>query len=720
MAAKETKTIFSTQTIPEQLKGIDRWAPWRLVYNKKRSETQGRDVYDKVPHRADNPNFGISTAKPEQWFTFDAAVRAVERNPDKFDGVGFCITGQKDLVMVDLDDCVDASGTVAPWADELVSTLDSYTELSPSGKGLRIVVYGTVPYDWTNHDVGIEVYAGHQNRFLTITGDHLLGTPAEVVRVQPGLLDGMAAKYAKERKTAEIIDLNMPDILDEILLPDPATLPISEAARAFLEYGATGDDRSGTLHATGIALYAAGLDDDTVFSLLVSNEYAMEVALDHRRQDSDRAMLYLWREHCVKARVKARAMVASPDEFEIVAAPKGEVKLPPFKRDGKGAILATIDNVTMAVRRADVCGIEVRFDVFRDEIMFSPPSRDEWQPFSDADYVRLHIALERGGFKPIGRELIRDAVLLVAYDNQFDTAITWIESLEWDGVPRVESFLTTYLGAEDSDYARAVSTYLWTALAGRVLDPGCKADMAPILVGKQGSGKSSAVEAIAPASEFFTEISFSEKDEDLSRRMRGRLVAEIGELRGLHTREQEAIKAFITKTHENWIPKYREFAVRFPRRLVFIGTTNKDEFLADETGNRRWLPVRVNQVDVAGIRQDRLQLWAEAREMFTRAGIQFRQAETLAADVHEEHMIHDSWQDTVSAWLDEPDVLTGDKPRERKFLRVRDVLVEALRFDERNITRREEMRMGAIFSALGYSRKKVRDGGRSVWAFTKD
>src|SRR5699024_872666 len=145
MATKETKTIFSAPTIPEQLKGIDRWAPWRLVYNKKRSETQGRAVYDKVPHRSDKPNFGISTAKPEQWFTFDAAVRAVERNPDTFDGVGFCITGQKDLVMVDLDDCVDAAGAVAPWADELVSTLDSYTELSPSGKGLRIVVYGTVP-----------------------------------------------------------------------------------------------------------------------------------------------------------------------------------------------------------------------------------------------------------------------------------------------------------------------------------------------------------------------------------------------------------------------------------------------------------------------------------------------------------------------------------------------------------------------------------------------
>ncbi|MCV5824559.1 virulence-associated E family protein, partial [Escherichia coli] len=87
--------------------------------------------------------------------------------------------------------------------------------------------------------------------------------------------------------------------------------------------------------------------------------------------------------------------------------------------------------------------------------------------------------------------------------------------------------------------------------------------------------------------------SFAEKDDDLARKMRGRLVAEIGELRGLNTKELESIKAFVTRTHENWIPKYREFATQFPRRLVFVGTTNEDEFLADKTGNRRWLPVEV-------------------------------------------------------------------------------------------------------------------------------
>lgn len=407
------------------------------------------------------------------------------------------------------------------------------------------------------------------------------------------------------------------------------------------------------------------------------------------------------------------------DDFEVIVT-KGAAepaRLPPFKRDKNGNIEATIENVAMAVARSDVCGLEIRFDQFRDEIMFSKPGEGAWQSFTDADYSRLRITLERGNFKPIGRELIRDVVLLVANNNQFDSAIEWLDGLTWDGVPRVTGFLTRYFGAEENEYTQAVSMYLWTALAGRVLAPGCKADMVPILVGEQGSGKSTGVAAMAPALDFFSEVSFHEKDEDLARKMRGRLVAEIGELRGLHTKELETIKAFITRTHENWIPKYREFAVQFPRRLVFIGTTNKDEFLADETGNRRWLPVRVGTTDVEAIKVDRLQLWAEASELYKAKGIEFEQAEKLSVEVHAEHMISDSWEESVTKWLDESDLLTGEKPRTRNFLRIVDVLKGALGFDEKHIGRREELRVSAILRTLGYERKRLRVDGEKKWLY---
>lgn len=406
------------------------------------------------------------------------------------------------------------------------------------------------------------------------------------------------------------------------------------------------------------------------------------------------------------------------EDFAVVVPEANEpAPLPRFARDGKGRIEATVRNVQMALMRSDYCGVQIRYDEFRDEIMFAPDGGDQWAAFTDADYTRLRIALELKGFKAVGRELIRDSVLLVAEDHPFDSAITWLDQQTWDGVPRVDTFLPTYFGAADTPYTRAVGKYLWTALAGRVVTPGVKADMVPILVGGQGVGKSTGVAAMVPSNDFFTEVSFTEKDDDLARRMRGRLLGEIGELRGLHTKELETIKAFITRTHESWVPKYREFSVTFPRRIVFIGTTNKDEFLADETGNRRWLPVTVAQADVDAIKRDRLQLWAEGRAMYDLVGIDYQDAEQLAGAVHDDHTIRDSWEEAVNQWLDEPDSLTGEYPRTRNFLRVGDVLKGALGYEAKHINRRDEIRAGAVLRALGYARKKSRIDGVGVWGF---
>ncbi|WP_406808513.1 VapE domain-containing protein [Klebsiella aerogenes] len=411
------------------------------------------------------------------------------------------------------------------------------------------------------------------------------------------------------------------------------------------------------------------------------------------------------------------------DDFEDLTSTEvaEPLPLPAFERDKWGRIEATISNAAKAVVRPDFVDIDIRFDQFRDEIMFAPAGSGQWQAFTDPDYARLRITMEKRGFKAVGRELIRDVVLLAADEQPFDSATTWLNGLEWDGVPRIEHFYHTHFGTADTPYTRAVSMYMWTALAGRVLEPGIKADMVPILVGRQGCGKSSGVEALSPDPAFFTEISFAEKDDDLARKMRGRLVAEIGELRGLNTKELESIKAFVTRTHENWIPKYREFATQFPRRLVFIGTTNEDEFLADKTGNRRWLPVEVSSVDVQAIKRDLLLLWAEARETFkSLGGIQFRDAERLGASVHEQYTIKDAWLETVEKWLDTPDLMTNDIPRNCEFLRASDVLRDAIGLDPRHIGKREEMRISNVLQNCGYKRETRRVEGKlmKVWRQT--
>jgi predicted P-loop ATPase len=411
---------------------------------------------------------------------------------------------------------------------------------------------------------------------------------------------------------------------------------------------------------------------------------------------------------------------SSEHDFDNVGTgprPPGEQPPPSFVCDDRGAIRLSMDNMVKAIERPDLCGLVLGYDAFRDEIMCSIDGGANWIPFKDSNYTELRINLERMGFRLPPRELTRDAVLFVAMANQFDSAQVWLNGLVWDGVKRIETFPEAHIGVEDTQYHRAVGRYLWTALAGRVLSPGCKADMAPVLVGRQGTRKSSAVAAMAPDPKFFTEISFSERDDDLSRKMRGRLIAEIAELRGLRTRESEHVKALITKQHEEWIPKYREYKTVYPRRIVFIGTTNQEEFLADETGNRRWLPIRVEKtIDVDRITRDCPQLWAEGRELFLAGGIDYQEAELLAIHVHAEYMIGDSWLQKVASWLEGED-FWREAPSKRSYLQTHEVLQDALHIPARNWGKPEEMRVGKILRALGYKRAKRRVQGKSTWVY---
>ena len=406
-----------------------------------------------------------------------------------------------------------------------------------------------------------------------------------------------------------------------------------------------------------------------------------------------------------------------------------EIEMPRFARNPEsGKILSTLPNAVLALRSTQWCGVEIATDTFRDELMITPHGKRQWRPFRDADYARLRLQLANKGLT-LGVDLLKEAVTLQADDCRFDSAMLWLEDEvpDWDGVERIEHFYPRIFGAEDTPYARAVGLYTWTAMAGRVLDPGCKADMVPILRGAQGLRKSSAVAAMVPSHDFFTELDLSVRDDDMSRLMRGKLVAELGELKGLHNREIESVKAFITRCHENWIPKFKEFSTTFPRRLLFIGTTNRKEFLADDTGSRRWLPLECAGVDVgegspkadvAYLEQHREQLWAEARDRWFAAGVMWREAEKLAEREHDQFRLTDAWEDVVLEWLDDFDDLTGAANGDR-LLRSHEVLVGALRMDPKSIRVVDERRLGAVLAALGYERRVRRFDGRNTRVWVK-
>lgn len=407
---------------------------------------------------------------------------------------------------------------------------------------------------------------------------------------------------------------------------------------------------------------------------------------------------------------------SSFDVVETLPNDKGDIEqpLPPFVRDRRGAPLATINNVVMAVQRPDVCGARIGYDRFKDALLFGAAGCDKWRQITDNDYVTLRRVLERKGFVPIGREMMRDAVIAVSIENEFDSAMQWAEGLQWDGIERVNTFFADRFGVEPGPYATAVARYTWSALAARCVDPGAKCDMVPVFVGLQAAGKTTAVEAFCPIDEAFTEVDLGKKDEDLARQMRGKLVGEIAELKGLASRDAESIKAWISRRVEEWVPKYKEHGTRFYRRLVLFGTGNKDGILDDETGERRWLPMHVGKVDVAGIEADRDQLWAEGLWLFRRHGVLWQDAFTLAPAEHSKFKVGDPWLEPIAGWLARDDM---DGPRSTAYVKTIDVLLSALGFNVQRITRKEELRVGKVMRLLGWKKGNRRVDGvlAKVW-----
>ena len=410
---------------------------------------------------------------------------------------------------------------------------------------------------------------------------------------------------------------------------------------------------------------------------------------------------------------------ATADEFEIVK-PADRVVPTPAKKvattaaevkqllryDNNGVALSTLPNVVTILSVPTVYGYEIAYDSFKDVLVATPHGEVSWQPINDTYYTSTRLWLENTArFNPVSREMVRDAIYYLAEVNKMDTAQLWLDSLAWDGVERVQNFMPRYMGTAAGKYERSVGLYMWTALAGRIMDPGCPADMVPILIGNQGLGKSTGIAAMVPDPDYFVEIRLDEPDDQIARKMRGVLIGEIAEMRGLRTQDLERIKSFVTRKHEKWIPKYQEFATTFARRCLMVGTSNDDELFVD-TENRRWLPVRTAGVDVPAIKRDRDQLWAEALIIFKKDGVHWQKAEELGKEEHQEFKAVDAWSSVIGQWLN--DNANAD------CLKLHDVLVQAVGIDIRHLSRAHELRAANVLRSLGFEKKVVRPHGK-VW-----
>ncbi len=311
-----------------------------------------------------------------------------------------------------------------------------------------------------------------------------------------------------------------------------------------------------------------------------------------------------------------------------------------------GDVLSTAHNIILILQNDQRLAGKIAYNKFsyRPALLGDLPWRklDEGSTWQDRDDASLRNYLE-SVYNISGQGKIFDAFTEVQQKNAFHPIRDYLDGLEWDGVPRLDTLFIDYLGAEDTDYIRAVTRKILTAAVARVREPGCKFDNILVLVGKQGKGKSYIIKKLGQGwhSDSLSTVTGKEAYEQLQ----GAWLIEMAELSATRKAEAEAVKHFISKQEDSYRVAYGRQTSVFPRQCVFFGTTNDNTFLKDKTGNRRFWPVVIHHTKPIKSIWDDLnkheidQLWAEAVHYFEKKEPLYlgRELEDQAQKVQEMH-----------------------------------------------------------------------------------
>lgn len=333
----------------------------------------------------------------------------------------------------------------------------------------------------------------------------------------------------------------------------------------------------------------------------------------------------------------------------------------------------------------------------------------------DLALLKGHLAA-RLGYDASIEDIVR-AITNVAYHERFHPVRTYLRGLKWDGKPRLETWLKDYLGVEDTPYTRACARKVLCAAVERVFNPGVKFDHVLVLEGAQDVGKSTAIEILAAP--WHCDSPIDPHNRDTIDLLQGRWIVELAEMEVTRRVEEEALKAFITRKVDMARLAFGRTTGEFPRQSIFIATKNPrtdGTYLKDETGNRRWWPVRcdpthgLGQVDFQGLKDARDQLFAEAvvkareEKLYMETPELKAAAKTEAGKRHAEH----EWVEAVALWIERCDAKPETK---RDFMTARDVFIHALDGTDARFDRRSATSIAGVMRTLNWTIGYKRVGG---------
>lgn len=339
----------------------------------------------------------------------------------------------------------------------------------------------------------------------------------------------------------------------------------------------------------------------------------------------------------------------------------------------------------------------------------------EWESEDDS---RTAIWLSDNFAMTVRADLVAEAVETVAREHRYHPVVEHLRALKWDGVRRLEEWLITAAGVVDCEYTRAVSAYFLRGMVRRVMEPGCKFDYALVLEGEEGLRKSTLCATLGGPWYSDTDLDLTHKDSMSA--LRGKWLHEFSEMDSVTRAEASKQKSFLSRSVDEFRPVYGRREIRCPRQVVFVGTTNEDEYIKEGQGARRFWPVRVTRpIDIEWLRRNLQQLFAEAVADYD-AGEPYyplpEQQRSLFQPEQKRRVVQESLIDALHDWVLDPDMdELATRTANGGMFSVADAAYRCLKVAYAQLTRDLQTRIGKALSALGCTKVERRNGMTRYW-----
>lgn len=741
---------FNRALVPAALAERRQWLIWKFEAKRGQTKPAKMPYYASKKRRA-----GVQGGEEDRaaLVSLDEALAVAQQGI--WAGVGFAFLPGDGLIGVDLDKVIDPpwpdeTAKIKPGAQRIIEACNSYTEYSPSGAGIHIIVAGQMDGVEKSNDIGVEIFCGRQ--FFTFSANTYPGSPADVqpisadalARLQQVVRDAKAKRRdaAKPAAQAAASSTSPPPAIDKRAKVESALAYISPEV-GYHDWLAVGMAIREELGEGGLAVWEAWSARSAKFvPAEMSSKWKSFTGTYTVGPMYKLATDAGWRPPRA-ARPAPTAKPAGKDSKPISTAdgPPGdsggdipgdpgpfiEVDEPDdwrrhlLHKNGKqwAELLGCRENVLMVLRdHPDWAGV-LAADTFAKKIIVrrdSPLGHKAGAEWCSNDDIALGLWLAQQEAITVGSlDTIASAMSYVAKLSAFHPVLEYFDSLVWDGLPRVDAWGPNLLGTRDDEYDRLVGRLFLINLVRRIYEPGCVMRSVPVLEGAQNKGKSTALRLLAEP--WYSDTMFRVGDKDVYQLIQGVMVYEISELESFSKSEATAVKAFISSVKDTFRAPYARTPESHLRQVMFAATTNAREYLKDWTGNTRFWPWKLmveGPIRLDEIAKWRDQLLAEAIHMYKAGERSYptrEQEEALFAPQQELRTIQHPWEDMLREFLDGTTVTqyTG-------FELLRDVIKTDM--SRISPTGLEMQTMGRCMDRLGWT--KTKKDNKNIWERPKE